>query len=140
MINTWYQALKCYHNRCYQCIVVIEPSRVLLPFYELLMADFMLASPCAMRKALARSGSPSALKGTCVRGLPAFGLVVRPYGSSGSCGLGAAVNVSPRALEFFAADPFGLRPSGTASKNSSALRPSLRSVRTRSLDFVTNYF
>lgn len=99
----------------------------------------MLASPCAMRKALARSGSPSALKGTCAGGLPAFGLVVGSYGSWGSCGLGAAVNVSPHALSSFGADPFGLRPSGTAPKTYSALRPSLRSVRTRILDFVANF-
>lgn len=97
MINTWYQALKCYHNRCYQCIVEIEPHRVLFPYYELLLAGSMLAPPCAMRKARARACSPSALKGTCVGGLPAFGLVVGPYGSWWSCGLGAADAVSPRA-------------------------------------------
>lgn len=87
-----------------------------------------------------RKNTLSTLKGTCVLGLPAFGLVVGSYGCWGSCGLGAAVAVSTHALSSFAANPFGLRPSGMAAKNSSALRPSLRSVRTRILDFVTNFF
>lgn len=103
------------------------------------MSDSLDAPPCAMRKALARSGSPSALKGTCVGELPAFGLVVGTYGSWGFFGLGAAVNVSAHALPSIAADPFGLCPHGTASRNYSALRPSLRSVRARSLDFVANF-
>lgn len=92
------------------------------------------------RDVFTRENTLSTLKGTCDRGLPAFGLVVGSYGSWRSCGLGAAVNVSPHALSVFAADPSGLRPSGTAPKTYSALRPSLRSVRTRSLDFVANYF
>ena len=125
-------------------MLVIEPYSALFPFYILLMArSFMSGSlgapPCALRKALTRSGSPSALKGTCVGELPAFGLVVGTYGSWSSSGLGAAVNVSTHALPSIAADPFGRCPHGTAAMNYSALRPSLRSVRARSLDFVANY-